>query len=60
MDKEKLGLLKLLHEDDVHNLQFSLVTGSLDHAQKVCEQIIADFDTEVLGPERKLWDWAHR
>jgi hypothetical protein len=58
--KEKLDLLKLLHEDDVHNLQFSLVKGSLGHVQNVCEQIIADFDTEVLGPERKLWDLTHR
>ena len=60
VEKLKLDLLKVEHEGDMHNLQFSLATGSLDHVQQTCLQIIADFDTEVLGPERKLWDLTHR
>lgn len=60
VSKAKLEVLKMLHENDEHNLQFTLVKGSLDAVQRHCKQIIADFDTEVLESERKLWNLIYK
>lgn len=56
VNREKLDLLRRLHQSDEKNLQFALLTGSLDGVERICKQIVADFNTEVLEDERKLWN----
>jgi hypothetical protein len=60
VSEAKLGLLKQLHQTDEHNVQFTLVKGSLDGLQRQCKQVIANFDTEVLESEHKLWNLIYK
>jgi hypothetical protein len=37
-------------------LDFSLQTGNVSDVQNICKQMIVEFDTRQLDPERQLWN----
>lgn len=39
-----------------HNLD----VGATGDIQSKCQGMIADFDTSVLGPDRRLWTFSHK
>ena len=41
-------------------LDFSLQNTNLSDVQSICKQIIVDFDSRQLDPERKLWSQGFR
>jgi hypothetical protein len=63
IEKIELGRLEvaraLLRHDDLY-LDSVLHTGPFSSLQKICQEIIADFDTNILNPARKKWETSHK
>jgi hypothetical protein len=63
VEKIELWRLDVLRELFRHGPEFldsQLHTGQFSSLQKICQEIVADFDTTILDSARKNWDWAHK
>lgn len=60
LDDWQLGMLSLSMINDVAIMKFGLRIGSMNDVESTCREIVADFDTETLNPQRTFWDALHK